>query len=70
MANKEEDAITFMCGGSISVEFDPEVPDDVAAVYNIPINDTAYVEPSELEYPITSEEDFIRKVVATRLKSQ
>ena len=68
MIEKEGQALDFFIGGSISVEFDEDVPEAIMSNYNIPINDTAYVDPEVLEYPIKDAEDFFRKVIATRKK--
>ena len=66
--NKISKAIKFFIGGSIAVEFDEDIPNDLAKDYDIPIGDTSYVTASELNYPITDANDFIVKVLLAREK--
>lgn len=53
----------FFIGGSIAVEFDEDTPDEIIDAYNIPVGDTAYVQATELHYPITDVNDFLDKVL-------
>lgn len=58
------DPLDYFIGGMIPVEFVEDTPQTLIDDYHIPIDDTAYVEPETLEYPIKDVEDFFRKVIA------
>ena len=58
------DPLDFFIGGLIPVEFVENTPQTLIDDYRIRIDDTAYVDPENLEYPIKDSEDFLRKVIA------